>query len=185
MMKSLSRKEHKIFLKKMLKPYHLRIIEGSFLQRIYGHYKLTYNGKYVRVMILKNPFINSDPILEVNSSKSSTDFINYLNLDPDVNPPFSLIHEERLKYIQIIDKDLSFLKSLQILNFMIFIYAQRSQPENYLNFLARNNESLVYLCISIILFLSKNQRKKKSRELVDPDDSFGEIKVALSELITY
>lgn len=89
-----------------------------------------------------------------------------------------------MKYIEIIDKDLSFLKSLQILNFMIFLYAQRSQPDNLVRFLARTNESLVYLCISIMLFLSKNMKIRKSRELVNPDDSFEEIKAGLSEFIT-
>ena len=182
--KTISRQEHKIFLKEILKPYHHRVIQVSFLQRVYGLYKLTYNGEYVRVMVFKNilfdQIIDSEPRYISNSIKCINTLDEFLNLEPK----FSLSHDEGASFNQIMDKDLCFLKSLQIINFSILIIINNSTSEDELAFKGVFKESKACLTVSISDFICGSSSKKAKRNQAKQEDSDEDIKESLSKIIS-
>lgn len=159
-------------------------MEGSFLQRIYGLYKLTYNGEYVRVMVLKNPCIDSNTILEPKSLTKYIKLINTLELGLNKDPHLELLQEERAHFLEIIDKDLSFLKTLQIRSFNILLFTQVSSSDNSLTFHWQYDDNIVSLLVVITLFLCESSLKKKSQGLATQEDSIEDIKAALLKLLT-
>ena len=183
--KTISIQQHRTFLKEMLKSYHHRVVESSFLQRVYGLYKLTYNGQYVRVMVLKNTFfdqiIDSEPRYISNSIRCINTLDEFLNLEPN----FFLSHEEGARFNQIMDKDLCFLKSLQIINFSILIIIKNSTSEDELAFKGIFKESNACLTVSISESIYAGSSKKPKRNQAKPEDSDEDIRESLSKIISF
>ena len=182
--KTISRKEHKIFFKYMLKPYHQRVIEGSFLQRIYGLFKLTYNGEYVRVMILKNIFSDKNSDSEPKYVSKYIQFINTLDESLNLERTFSLSDDERIRFYQMMDKDLYFLKSLQVVNFSILIIIKNSTSEDQSTFKGVFGERNACLTVSISQFICRSSSKKVKRNQAKQEDSDEDIKNSLYKIIS-
>jgi hypothetical protein len=181
--KTISRKQHQNFLKHMLRPYHNRVMEGSFLQRIYGLFKLTYKGEYVRVMVLENPVydkhINSEPIYISRFIQLITPFVDSLN--PECR--FLLSDDEGMRFNQIIEKDLCFLKSLQIINFFILIIIKSCTSEHKLTFKGVFEQNDASLTVSISQIICKSSSKKAKRNQAKQEDSEQNIKDHLYKII--
>ena len=181
--KTLSIQEHKTFLKQILKPYHQRVIEGSFLQRIYGLYKLTYNGEYIRVMVIKNPHI--DQQLYSKASHVGRSIQSISSLDYSLNPEFlTLQEEEKARFYETVDKDLCFLRSLKLANFSILVIITSCSSDDLFTFKAESEKYPVWLSVVITHFFCRDSSKKRKRDQEEEEDLYKDSKDTLNKLIS-
>ena len=106
-----------------MKLYHQRIIEDSFLQRIYGLYKLTYKGIQVRVMVQKNHYRCFNQLTEVFQISEKLDLLSRSRIIPAGTTEISIKLSEdcRNRLFYILSRDLEFLKTSKIINYSIKI----------------------------------------------------------------
>jgi hypothetical protein len=181
--KTISRKEHQTFLKEILKPYHKRVIEGSFLQRIYGFYKLTYNGEYVRVMVLKNPHIDQQVHTKPSYVGKSVQSIS--SLDYSLNPEFLTLQEkEKTRFYETIDRDLCFLRSLKVLTFSILVIITSCSSDDLFTFKAESEKYPVWLSVVITHFFCGDSMKNGKKSQDKEGDLYEDTKDTLNKLIS-
>jgi hypothetical protein len=175
----------------MLKPYHLRLIEGSFLQRIYGIYKLTYKGEYVRVVVLENSYGYQNISSELSCISHSIKYKNCLGdfsnelLEP-MNFEIILSSDVKIKIFDILDKDIDLIHSLQIPDVMILLVAHSISNEGIIYFKAEINKKPIHLSIVISEFLHQSSSKSSKRLYQDsiyPKASKEDIRDTLSRII--
>jgi len=117
------KEENKYFLKHTLRHYHQRILANTFLQKIYGIYKLTYRGVQVRVMVQKNHHQCLSHLTEVYNIDDKISLRSKSTIVPaGASSVFiNMSSEERSRFFGILKLDLEFLKNAKIINYDVKI----------------------------------------------------------------
>jgi hypothetical protein len=120
--KAISKKEQKIFLKEKLEGYYDRVMDNSFLQHIYGIFKLTIKGQDYSIAILENNpagFISRGSI-SVSSTGSGIELVHFAG-EPDEHNKFFLDQDSTAHFKETLKKDLEYLNTSNIHYCKIFI----------------------------------------------------------------
>lgn len=139
MIVSISKKQMKFFIKTLLLGYYQRLNKGSFLQRIYGAFKLVIKGNIYRLLIMENPkYMLNDPNItimrglftnrRVNISPVSNMISEQLNTTLESHDisrcrRFVFYPEHRRHILSVIYSDMKFLRKASAIDYNIEIYS--------------------------------------------------------------
>lgn len=148
--KSIKKREQRLFLKEKLSAYYERVMDESLLQHIYGIFKLSIKGKIYRLMIVEN-----NPIIFLYRSFIS---IHSETLDQDdritasfIDDQFILDEEERIRFDRVLNLDIGYLRTSQMQSCRIFIDIFEDPPRDKHKHLYSGiyQDQRGYLCLSI------------------------------------
>jgi hypothetical protein len=139
MIVSISKRQMKFFIKTLLLGYYEKLKKGSFLQRIYGAFKLVIKGNIYRLLIMENPkYVLDDPNItiirglytnrRVNITPVSNMISERLVTAPDPNDisrnsKFMFSPENRRHILSVIYSDMKFLRKASAIDYTIEIYS--------------------------------------------------------------
>jgi hypothetical protein len=134
-------------------------------------------------MILKNIFSDKNSDSEPKYVSKYIQFINTLDESLNLERTFSLSDDERIRFYQMMDKDLYFLKSLQVVNFSILIIIKNSTSEDQSTFKGVFEKSNACLRVLISEFMSESCSKKPKHKQAKQEDLDEDVKDSLSKII--
>lgn len=127
--KAITKKQQKAFLRERLCAYYNRVMNNSFLQHIYGVVKLTIKGQNYSLMILENNpalSISSETItVSVKNSAIDVDCIAYEEVFKD---KFSLDIDLKAEFQETLGKDLEYLSKSKAHSWKIVIDILKDRP---------------------------------------------------------
>lgn len=170
-LKRIRNRQHRAFMKHMVQKYHAKITDDSYLQHIYGIFKLTILGKQYRFLLLENPFKNlSAPVVtklkwsEVQKDGEQDDLSLILQqFERVLGSSITLYPRDITKLHETLIDDLNFLKHSYMDDFAVTLgFAENEVDRNIRNrfYGSLNGEARVFV-ISISEFLNMKPEKRR------------------------
>lgn len=135
-------------------------------------------------MVLKNPNIDKHIYSNPSYIGRSIQSISSLDYSPNSEFKLTLPDEEKTRFYETIDKDLYFLKSLQVMNFSILVIITSCSSDDLFTFKAESEKYPVWLSVVITHFLCRDSSKKRNRSQEKQEDLYQDTKDTLIKLIS-
>jgi hypothetical protein len=174
MIVSITKKQQHYLLKTFLSRYYHRLLEGSFLQQIYGVLKLIIKGNIYRLLIIQNPkyglkdpsatIIRGNKIYRksiVSVSEITKDFQDTIaeSMYRSKNRQFTLCQEDRSHILSVMYEDIKLLNDMNAIGYDIEIYSgnRLDACRNMFHHTKLCKESVVF-CISNFLRIASSKK---------------------------
>jgi hypothetical protein len=165
MLKPIRNRQHRAFIKHMVQRYHAKVSDDSYLQHLYGLFKLTILGKQYRLALIDNPFKNlSAPVIwklkwsEIQREGDQDELTIVLqNFERVSGASITLYPRDITKLHDTLVDDLNFMKQSHIEDFTISLaYSENELDRNIRNrFYGSLNGDARIFAISISEFLNR------------------------------
>jgi hypothetical protein len=124
-LKAVSKREQRVFLREKLEEYYDRVIDSSFIQHIYGCFKVNVKGQYYRLNLCENNPIGC--VIRESISVSSTSGI--VEVEENLEDKFYIDLDLKEDFRNTLDKDLEYLARAGIYSCKIFIDILNQVPD--------------------------------------------------------